>query len=38
MQKLKGNTGHIINFICLGVGAGFPTFISMRLREKYHNG
>ena len=37
-KKLKGNLGKTINFICLGVGAGFPTFISMRLREIYHNG
>ena len=27
-----------INLICIGVGSGFPTFISMQLREKYHNG
>ncbi len=38
MKKLKGNTNLKINFLCLGVGKGFPTFISMRLREKYHNG
>jgi hypothetical protein len=40
MSKLKGNSGSTkrINFICIGVGSGFPTFISMRLREKYHNG
>jgi hypothetical protein len=37
-SKLNGNPGHIINFVCLGVGAGFPTFISMKLRELYHNG
>lgn len=29
---------HRINFICLGIQKGFPTFISMRLRELYHNG
>ncbi|CAD8160045.1 unnamed protein product [Paramecium octaurelia] len=27
-----------LNFICIGVGKGFPTFISMDLREMYHNG
>lgn len=39
IADLKGNMSiHRINFICLGVGSGFPTFISLRLREKYHNG
>ena len=39
MSELAGNDGtRRINFICIGVGAGFPTFISMKLREKYHNG
>lgn len=39
MAELKGNDGSKrINFICIGVGPGFPTFISMNLREKYHNG
>ncbi|CAD8065742.1 unnamed protein product [Paramecium sonneborni] len=27
-----------LNFICIGVGKGFPTFIAMDLREMYHNG
>lgn len=27
-----------VNVICLGVGTGFPTFISMDLRKKFHNG
>ena len=27
-----------LNFICIGVGKGFPTFIAMNLREMYHNG
>ena len=39
MSELKGNDGSKrVNFICIGVGPGFPTFISMKLREKYHNG
>jgi len=39
MDNLKGNDGSKrINFICIGVGPGFPTFISMKLRQKYHNG
>lgn len=39
MSELEGNDGtRRINFICIGVGPGFPTFISMKLREKYHNG
>ena len=39
MSELEGNDGtKRINFICIGVGSGFPTFISMKLREKYHNG
>lgn len=27
-----------LNFICLGVGQGFPTKISMSLRKLYHSG
>lgn len=39
MASLKDNhKNHHINFICLGVGAEFPTFIALKLREKYHNG
>ena len=39
MTSLKGNHKKAkINFICLGVGSGFPTRISMILKEKYHNG
>ena len=37
-ESLKGNKRLRINFLCLGVGKNFPTFISMKLREKYHNG
>lgn len=27
-----------LNFICIGVGNGFPTHISMSLRSLYHTG
>jgi Mg-chelatase subunit ChlD len=27
-----------INFICVGVGSGFPTFLAMQARSMYHNG
>jgi hypothetical protein len=27
-----------INFMTIGVGSGFPTFLSMKLRAMYHNG
>ena len=37
--KLKGNSQkRLLTFLCLGVGSGFPTFISMRLRSLYHTG
>lgn len=39
LPKLKGNKDNRkINFLCLGVGKSFPTYISMTLREKYHTG
>ncbi|CAK71167.1 unnamed protein product (macronuclear) [Paramecium tetraurelia] len=39
MKKLGGNTqNRNINFICLGVESGFPTNISMNLRQLYHRG
>jgi hypothetical protein len=39
LNSLKGNTGRKnFNFMCVGVGAGFPTNVSMYLREKYHRG
>ena len=39
LSKLQGNKDkRRINFLCLGAGSGFPTFISMQLRETYHNG
>jgi len=39
MKNLKGNPkGIFINFLCLGIQSGFPTFLSMKLREVYHTG
>lgn len=39
LTTLEGNKHKIkINFVCLGVGSGFPTRISMILKEKYHTG
>ena len=36
---MKGNfKGSYLNFLCLGVESGFPTFLSMNLRDKYHTG
>jgi hypothetical protein len=36
---LKGNLDRPnFNFMCVGVGSGFPTRVSMYLREKYHRG
>lgn len=35
---LKGSTKHRINFMCLGIQSGFPTFLSMKLRQIYHTG
>lgn len=40
-ERLKALTVHAgkkINFISVGVGSGFPTFVAMSLREIYHNG
>ena len=37
LPKLNG-TNRKLNFLCLGVGKSFPTYISMTLREKYHTG
>ncbi|EGR31807.1 zinc-binding dehydrogenase family protein, putative [Ichthyophthirius multifiliis] len=37
-QKLNGNQSHKLNFICLGIQSGFPTFLSVRLRQIYHKG
>src|SRR3990167_2691535 len=38
LKTLKGGAGRKITFMCLGVQSGFPTFISMYLREIYHTG
>lgn len=38
LDSLQGGNGRDISFLCLGVLSGFPTFISMKLRGKYHTG
>jgi hypothetical protein len=38
LDTLQGGLGREITFLCLGVLSGFPTFISMKLRAKYHTG
>lgn len=38
LKTLKGGQNKKITFMCLGVQSGFPTFISMFLRELYHRG
>jgi hypothetical protein len=38
LKTLKGGQNKKITFMCLGVQSGFPTFISMHLRELYHRG
>lgn len=38
LKTLKGGDNRKITFMCLGVQSGFPTFISMFLRELYHRG
>lgn len=35
---LKGHMGYRINFMCLGIQSGFPTFLAMKLRQLYHTG
>lgn len=37
LKDLKGNCGRRITFLCLGIEKNFPTFLSMWLREHYHN-
>ena len=37
MKVLKGNQGRKVTFLCLGIESGFPAFLSMYLREIYHN-
>jgi len=37
--KAMGNLVNVkVKLICVGVGTNFPTFVSMELRLKYHNG
>ncbi|EAR97525.1 VWA domain CoxE-like protein (macronuclear) [Tetrahymena thermophila SB210] len=38
ITKLKITHQKKINFISIGVGSGFPTFVAMNLRDIYHNG
>jgi len=35
---LKGAKDRRVNFICLGIQSGFPTFLAMKLRQIYHTG
>ena len=37
LQTLQGNRGLSVTFLCLGIQKNFPTFISMQIRELYHN-
>ena len=37
-QLLKGSQDKRINFMCLGIENGFPTFLAMKLRQLYHTG
>lgn len=30
------NSGKKINFLCVGVGKEFPTFLAMKIRDLYH--
>lgn len=38
MKKLRGGMGRDITMLCLGIQSGFPTKISMDIRELYHTG
>lgn len=38
LAQLQGSRGLAINFVCLGIQKGFPTKVSLVLREKYHSG
>jgi hypothetical protein len=38
MKKLKGGQGRDITMLCLGIQSGFPTKMSMDIRELYHTG
>ena len=37
LNRLKGHRGRKITFLCLGIQSKFPTFLSMKLRDLYHN-
>ncbi|KRW98960.1 hypothetical protein PPERSA_00787 [Pseudocohnilembus persalinus] len=37
-EKIHGKRSKKINMINVAVGAGFPTFLAMQIRETYHNG
>ena len=38
MKQLRGGLGRDITLLCLGIQSGFPTKISMNIRELYHTG
>lgn len=38
MKKLNGGQGRDITMLCLGIQSGFPTKMSMDIRELYHTG
>ena len=38
MKKLRGGMGRDITMLCLGIQSGFPTKISMDIRQLYHTG
>ena len=38
MKSLRGGLGRDITLLCLGIQSGFPTKLSMQIRELYHTG
>lgn len=38
MKLLNGGQGRDITMLCLGIQSGFPTKMSMDIRELYHTG
>lgn len=38
MKELKGGQGRDITMLCLGIQSGFPTKMSMDIRQLYHTG
>lgn len=38
LRTLRGRMGGRLTFMCVGIQSGFPTKVSMFLREKYHRG